>query len=181
MTPRAAHCQARLPSANWLKHVLSLTGHPGGAVDLPTAVGLRPQVLRGLFAEGLARERRLTQLAGRAVLWTPLDSAGQDQEHGLPGARQECGLTSAFGKGSEAHQPGRDRPAIERLSHTGSIERYGSSEEVPRNEGTWSPEPCAQVRILLGAQLDPLFSNIQTTYAWHRTHKRKVPGHKHFR
>jgi hypothetical protein len=99
------------------------------------------------------------RLAQRAVHRMPLDSAGQDQEHCLSGAPPRTRPDQRIRAWKRAAPVRRDRPAIEHRPHMALTERFGSSGWVPRNEGTRSPEPCAQVRILLGAQVEAIFSN----------------------
>src|SRR5258705_7352015 len=57
----------------------------------------------------------------------------------------------------------RERITIGNLPGLAQVVRFRSSQWVPRRSRAWSPEPCAQVRILLGAQVKIYFSNIYSS------------------
>src|SRR5258706_6692420 len=107
------------------------------------------------FLTSNAPKRVLVQVSGRQ-----LDLVGHDRTRPDGPAPVHGALTNGKAAGLGG-APGTAREWRENIDPGGSLGAcFPRSEWVRRRRGPRSPEPCAQVRILLGAQVKIYFSNL---------------------
>lgn len=99
-----------------------------------------------------ARQRALSPQSSlcykRRDRWTQLDKIEKARN---PARTRKTDLTSGNGRVWRAAPEDRERITRELPARDDREPRFRRSTEVRQPGRTWSPEPCAQVRILVGA------------------------------